>query len=202
MIEPTTDATNPLLLYMQQLAKTKLPKIDNNGFIYKSLTGQVGQKSVNNRNYMHNDEHVEKYVYNHFPKYPRFCVPTAKVRALQAKGQGKWTNNTIKQAASCFMIPDKTEFLIIWPDLMDCYFLRKDAAFLKRINEKVSSEKGILTPCPYCFSNDSIKFKAWNVVEHQRNTKNGSERRWQQATHPLSRLYMFFHRLQQSRWKI
>jgi hypothetical protein len=168
MSESSSNTTNPLILYMRSLVKNKLPKIDNDGFIYKALTGQVGTISANNRNVIHKDELVEKYVHNQFPQYPRYCIPTAKLRALQAKGQGMWTNETIIQAASCFVIPDETEFLIIWPDLMDRFFLRKDPAFLKPVNEAVCSEQGIMTPCPYCFSNISVKFKAWNVVEHQR----------------------------------
>jgi hypothetical protein len=168
MSELTSNTTNPLLLYMRYLVQKKLPKIDNDGFIYKALAGQVGSLSANNRNVMRKDELVEKYVHNQFPQYPRHCVPTAKIRALQVKGQGMWTDDTIKLAANCFLIPDETEILIIWPDLMDRHFLRKDSAFLKPINETVCSEEGIMTPCPYCFSNNSVKFKAWNVVEHQR----------------------------------
>jgi hypothetical protein len=159
---------NPLLLYMRQFAKKNLPKIDNDGFIFKARAGDVGRQAAANRNVMWKDEHVEKYIHKQFPQYPRYCVPTAKFRALQEKGQGIWTDDTIKQAASCFLIPDETEILIIWPDLADRYWLRKDASFLKPVNETVSRLQGIMTPCPYCLSNNSVRFKAWNVMEHQR----------------------------------
>jgi hypothetical protein len=79
-----------------------------------------------------------------------------------------WMDDIIKQAASCLLIPDETEFLIIWPDLTDRYWLRKDASFLKPVNEAVSKLQGIMTPCTYCLSNKNVSFKAWNVMEHQR----------------------------------
>jgi hypothetical protein len=152
---------------MRNLVQKRFPKIDNDGFIYTAKPGLVGNQSIASRKFMHTDEKVEGFLMNAFPQRPRYCVTTAETRAHYAKGQGMWSEETIQKAANCFMIPDETEFLIIWPDLMDRYYLRKDSIFLKPINKKETPKhQGVMTICPYCGSNNSVKFKSWNVVEH------------------------------------
>jgi hypothetical protein len=71
----------------------------------------------------------------------------------------KWTDSTMKKAASEFEIPGDTRILIVFPDLFDRDELIKHPAFkFEFTDDKGSRRVTVKTPCPWCQTNKFVTF--------------------------------------------
>jgi len=137
------------------------PKISPTGMIYLSPKGKTGTDARKSRTTMTTDSEVRKHIRQHFPSYPIYKLPNPEFEALDLKGQGGcWTEKSIADAADLFYFPEHSEVVIVYPDLFNRKELRQYPQFCKLAGD---GGIGVLTPCPWCKTNEFVKFKEWNV---------------------------------------
>ena len=170
-VATTTQSTNnarnsarvsKITLRLRALVKKQyFPKISKTGLCYLSPNSKVGTAATKSRKTLATDSEVRNHIREHFPNYPTYKLPNPEFDALDLKGQGGyWTSESAAEAANLFYVPEQTEVVVVFPDLFNRKELRKYPQFCKPCSD---GGVGILTPCPWCKTNEHVKFSQWNV---------------------------------------
>lgn len=142
--------------YLRSLVSEKFfPKIDTEGIIYQTKQAGVRGTQAKKVRVELSESDIQNLISTRFPSAPQYVIPNPEIRALEIKGDSQWTPSTVKEAVECFYIPSGTRVVIIWPDLFDRPVLRKHKEYQKGSR--------VLTPCPYCGSNEYVKFLCFTV---------------------------------------
>jgi hypothetical protein len=117
------------------------------------------------------EKQVIRHLKDQLPCFPIHNVESPILRAFAARTRaaGRWTKESVQEAASEFLIPSGTKILVVFPELFyrDILFAYPEFQVIEKDEKQPEKSKvvGVKSPCPFCKTNKSVRFLKWECQQ-------------------------------------